>query len=242
MNCKLCESRNSFELFDESFDKTQSITKLYICTNCFVLYNPTIHFNNKAEQSFEAYQGEVVSTYYKVKDEDIIAVNKEALARKPILTFLLDNYPSIQRRTLVDIGTGSGYLALAGTDLFDKVYATDLDISQAQKCIKISGKTNIEAIQNFEAINDTFDVAVLWHTMEHLFNPGQFIDSLMVKMNKGGVLFCQVPLYKKQYLEDCHVWFYNAATIKRIKEIFGFADYKVYFDHSFEFMTFLLFV
>jgi ubiquinone/menaquinone biosynthesis C-methylase UbiE len=241
MECKLCGSGNSFELFEETFDRHGKVVSTYLCTNCFVLYNPIGHLDNGTEESFEASQAEIVSTFYKIDEADVTAVNSQVATKSSVIEFLVNNFPSLRREVLVDIGTGSGIMAIAAANFFDKVYASDLDISQALTTIKMSGRENIHAVKDFVQIDDTFDVAVLWHTMEHLYDPGAFTKSVKAKLNPGGVMFCQVPFYKSAHIEDCHVWFYNPASVKRMKEIFGFSDHRVYFDVQNGFMTFLLF-
>lgn len=242
MDCKICGAKNPFILFNESLNRYDESTKTYICTNCYVIYNPTEHSSDTVQEAFEASQAEVVSTYYKIEEGDIKKVHAEVAAKSGIVEWLLAEVPTLKRGTLVDIGTGSGVLAVAAGRFFNHVYATDLDISQAISTIQVAGQKNVVAVQDFVSINDKFDVAIMWHTMEHLFDPGQIIEAIKAKMNPGGAVFCQIPFYRKEYLENCHVWFYNPATIKKIKEIYEFRDYRVYFDATLGFMSFILFV
>jgi 2-polyprenyl-3-methyl-5-hydroxy-6-metoxy-1,4-benzoquinol methylase len=239
MDCRICDAKNSFALFEESLDKFNIASAVLICKNCYVLYNPKLDLQQIDKLSFEKTQGEAVQIHYKVV-EDMEAERQFVIGKTPVITFLLDNFPDLKKKVLVDIGTGSGHLALAATPYFEHVYATDLDTTQVEKIVRQYGKKNISVVANFETIQQEFDVAILWHTMEHLFDPRQLLGNLKKKMSDGGLIYCQVPMFKKPAFEDCHVWFYNALTIERICEMYGFSGHRVYFDHTNNFMTFIL--
>ena len=65
--------------------------------------------------------------------------------------------------------------------------------------------------------NDTFDIATLWHTLEHLPNPLENLEEIRRILKCGGLLFIEVP--NINFLEN---YFFR---------LFGIANYLFFKEH-----------
>jgi SAM-dependent methyltransferase len=81
----------------------------------------------------------------------------------------------------------------------------------------------------------SFDVACLWHVVEHIPQPRPVLEALRRSLKPGGRLFCEVPnagsvMARMQgerwdYLDpEHHVGFFDPSTLRRALESTGYRD------------------
>mgnify|MGYP006291053801 FL=1 len=102
----------------------------------------------------------------------------------------LDLVRQFRPGTLLEVGCGAGMFlekVSAGTD-----FAIGVDINpDAVRRARAKGLTVTE--QPIAALNQSFDMIVLFEVLEHLSAPAEMLTSILDRLNPGGVLVLAVP-------------------------------------------------
>lgn len=98
--------------------------------------------------------------------------------------------------SFMDVGAGYGTFCeqIKKTNKFKQVIAVEPDPSPAESC----RQKGLQVMEDFiENINTgQIDVATSVESIEHVFNPIEYINSLANKLNNGGLLFLTTPNIK----------------------------------------------
>ncbi|MFX0026707.1 MAG: HemK2/MTQ2 family protein methyltransferase [Candidatus Hermodarchaeota archaeon] len=149
--------------------------------------------------------------------------------------FLVDHLILRENWNVVEIGTGSGYIAIRIADRVKKIVAADIN-PLAVRCAKINVKLNnlsnkIEVMQSdlFSALgNETYDSII--------FNPPYFIGKPKTLLGKSWFHVSPEKLISKfldqaqnHLLEDglIQLGYSNLGPIKSVKEVFREKGYKL---------------
>jgi len=105
---------------------------------------------------------------------------------------------------------------------------------------------NVEKLESLN-LNDKFDVIVAGELIEHLENPGMFLNGVKRFMRNDSILIVTTPnafgqVYQNSYnstpevewVNDEHVTWFSKYTLKRLLERCGYAekDYGYYFGYE----------
>lgn len=137
---------------------------------------------------------------------------------------------------LLDIGCGNGYfLALCRSKGYE---VQGIDVSEwAAKYAtqKLGLSITIGQIDDIELPSHYFDIATMWHTLEHTLDPRQVVSKVKNWLKKDGILVIEVPNYEgtdaRNYWEDWIGWqfpyhFYH-FTPQSLKELLGICGFRV---------------
>ncbi|MBS1558283.1 MAG: class I SAM-dependent methyltransferase [Bacteroidetes bacterium] len=92
----------------------------------------------------------------------------------------------------------------------------------------------LEIVKNIDEIeDDTFSAITLWHVLEHLHNPNEYLKKIHSLLSTSGKLIVAVPnleSYDANYYKNYwaaydvprHLWHFNKTTIKKMMEQCGF--------------------
>jgi SAM-dependent methyltransferase len=131
--------------------------------------------------------------------------------RSPVDDFILPHIHGIDKPKILDVGSGHGYLKY----FFPKekeieISGVELDEKRIESCKKIGYKEivsfNIEK-ETFPFEDNSFDIVVAMHVVEHLYYPHIAIKEMHRILKKGGLLIIGVPMHIKP-----------VAAVQRIKE------------------------
>ncbi len=97
------------------------------------------------------------------------------------------------RGSLLDVGAGTGdFLSTALKDGWT-AFGIEPNISARKK----AHNKGIRLEEELDGLSgQTFDVITLWHVLEHITRPDEFIRLLSAKLKTGGLLFVAVPNFK----------------------------------------------
>ncbi len=230
--CNICKSGNLI-LLETKLNIGGSHDDMYICTNCHVITNLSKQGQNLSLQE------EGLIEYYKYTDEEINKIPENIEAHKGIVNTILPFIPDYQNKTILEIGIGRGFLLLAAGELgFKKVIGVDLNVSVFNETRKyFNAKGEVFLHTDIKDIIDKIDCIVMWHTLEHIFDPNGFFRVLAPKLNDDCVLYFQVPQYNQPYICDTHHYFYNEPSIRVLMERNGFKIVRIDHDIINQFMT-----
>lgn len=193
---KLCEVCGSASIQFQSNIKDHSISKqdflLLKCADCHFLFtgNAPTEENAGAFYQSEDYishsdtsKGLVSKLYHSVRD--IMLGKKKAL---------LDHLGA--KKTLLDVGSGTGYFLAhmqkhgyqtKGIEIDDKARSFSinqfgLDVGSPEKLLN-------------NQINSTFGYITLWHVLEHLYRPNDYLQAMKALLDDDGYLIIALPNY-----------------------------------------------
>lgn len=231
-NCPLCGSNEIYVLYIcTDFLVTGTKFPVSKCTNCGFIFT-----NNYPEE-------EESGRYYK-SDEYISHsdINKGLLfrlyhhVRKLMLSSklrILKQESGLKTASVIDIGSGTGYFPQF---LIKKGWECHgIEINKEARAYAKSKNSLIlyspREIANFKP--ESIDIITMWHTLEHFYNPGEYLSSAYRILKKGGLLAVAVPNHwsydAKKYRDlwaawdvPRHLWHYNPETIEKMADKYHF--------------------
>ncbi len=135
---------------------------------------------------------------------------------------------------LLDVGAGTGYFAAYMRDRGWTVTALEPD-EGARKLAMARAKLAIRPSDDLFALAPgTFDVITLWHVLEHVHDPADYLRQFRRLLAPGGILVIAVPNPEsrdaRQYGPDWaawdvprHLWHFSPEAMRRLFSSFGFA-------------------
>lgn len=139
-------------------------------------------------------------------------------------------------KTLLDIGSGTGDFLSASNHYNIGSIGTEPNEHARKLSIK---KGNI-VVSDLDQIKDKkFDVITLWHVLEHVYNPEQYLKNINALLEKDGLLLIAVPNYKSYdsnyyknywaaYDVPRHLWHFSRCGMKELlkQQNFRITKYK----------------
>lgn len=240
--CPVCGSRRGFTVFEVARGRDGEDDVIMICRHCCVLKSTALESKRLSHEEEETIQGAVVQEHYAHGAGDDASIREQVAETHPVLdTVLLDSSLTFERRVAFEIGAGAGFLAAAAAEHFDRVFATDLDVSLIEKTKSATGSQNLSILSSIEEMADTglkSDCTIFWHVLEHIPKPLEFMRQ--VRRITSGVAYLQVPLFRPQYIFPAHRWFFNFTSIEQLAHASNFKNRKVLFDSENGFMSVVL--
>lgn len=149
--------------------------------------------------------------------------------------------PGPDRRVL-EIGAGRGGLLKALRDVGYAAHgcepATNL-VAIAREHYGLSADilANIDADAMLASVDHVYDIAILWHIIEHLSNPLDIMRRVSQIIAPDGAMIIQVPLLRQIYTYREHYYFCSHDTLSYIASQIGFGLAEVIYDEEHLFVT-----
>lgn len=241
-SCTICREEYAITPFEKRTDNDNVLYDLWICQNCHVVLNATHLREVKRGSEFIDVQASSSDAFYAVDEEYLNSVS-DRINADTFISFLIEQYPQCPRGVLLDFGAGRGITSGAATKYFEKVYAAELTLNvlqQVHSAMPSQVREKMIVTDDYLSIPDRFDAIISMHTLEHLPNLRDILETLVVKMNPGAALFFQVPLLRKDYLICVHYTFFNEASCIAMANELGLEVVGVWFDTNLDFLTCIL--
>ena len=150
------------------------------------------------------------------------------------LAFVKEVLSSYENPSCLEIGCGSG--TFTGMARNEGIDIRGVEISpEAVEEARLQGITCISAgtIEDIEAAGETYDVVIMFHVLEHLADPREYMVKLSGIIREGGSLILQVPNCRswqarlfgaRWYGLDCprHVCNYSGLALEHLLNSSGF--------------------
>lgn len=146
-------------------------------------------------------------------------------------------------KTLLDIGSGTGDFLSASKQYHISSIGTEPN-EQARHLSHKKGNTVVKDIEDIQ--NKKFDVITLWHVLEHVYQPTEYLKQINDRLEDKGLLLIAVPNYKSYdstyyknnwaaYDVPRHLWHFSKVGIKTLveKENLEIISYKPLLFDSF---------
>lgn len=231
--CPLCGSHDiDTRLATRDYSITQEAFDLVDCRNCGVRFTQPLP--NPGE----------VGRYYQSEDYISHSDTRKGLinqlyhwARQWMLgrkrRLLAHLHP--QGRRVLDVGCGTGYFLHHLQQHGYAVLGVEVDAAARQFAQQQFGLAVLEpaAWLAAPAAETQFDLITLWHVLEHVHEPRQYLDRLQQQLAPGGMLLIAVPNYTSYdaqyygatwaaYDVPRHLWHFSPPAMKRLIAEHGF--------------------
>jgi 2-polyprenyl-3-methyl-5-hydroxy-6-metoxy-1,4-benzoquinol methylase len=184
MRCPHCcsSSKLLFKAGDRNFRTTREKFPYFKCSSCKLVYLGT----RLADLS--CYYPESYYPFPKSK-VDLVAISKNESFKLE----LVQRY--ITKGKLLEIGPGIGHFAYLAKESGYDVQVFDVD---AKTCKFLTEELEIQAFCGTDfsksiAKEPVFNVIALWHVLEHMPNPIEFVEELVERLAPNGMLFISLP-------------------------------------------------
>ena len=165
------------------------------CSNCSMLY---ISPRPTTEILSEFYPN---SAQYKYFNDFIFPASQEVRRNNifiPRVNKIVESCKSLNLQTdkILEIGTGYGLFCeeMVKNGTFSEVVGVEASDSLAKTCSERGFRLYNGLLENLE-IKETFDVAVSFEVIEHIFNPLAFVKIIHNLLNPQGVFMFSFPNY-----------------------------------------------
>lgn len=229
--CPLCGCKEVDKIYSLNFPNNNDINGLpndydiVICNNCQLVYDDF----DSSQKQFDNYYNKN-STYSQT--HNIFYDNEYNKRYKEVFDFI-NKYLNSQETKILEFGCGTGELLKI---FYNNGYSNLLGIDQSNAFDKIKTDYNINfkygnILSCKEQLNDTFDLIILNHMLEHVYDIKEPIKNIKNLLNKEGYLYIEVPdaqRYKEFYTSPLyhlhyeHISHFSKPAIINLANIYGF--------------------
>lgn len=218
-----CDHRNSEKIY------VYGKSTLYRCGDCRLVFTPKRPDDPDPKAAYENYYHNEMALRFGYGLEYVVRLFRFFRAFK-IFTI------NPGAKTILDVGSGRGFMLLylkkyygykrtAGTQISKKAF----EFSKYRLGLEIYDRDLLEL--PFD--DGSFDVITMWHVLEHVNRPEEYIEKIYRLLRKGGRLVIEVPNFNswsravtgKYWLGldlDYHVNFFTPETLVSILKKRGF--------------------
>lgn len=237
-SCPLCKSDNIEEVFKATdYLVSGQEFPLIKCSDCFFIFTNEYPPENQAANYY------ISGDYISHSDTSKGTINKiYHLVRGYMLKrkfSMLRRVSPAGKQSVLDIGCGTAYFPLY---LNQKGWhCKGLEISDEAR--KFAYEKHGLTIDKPEKIVDfelgSFDIVTMWHTLEHFYDPDNYMKNVHRLLRKNGLLVIALPnnssydagYYSKYWAAwdvPRHLWHFDPHTIERYAGGHGFAPVKTF--------------
>lgn len=164
-------------------------------------YKPSTIFNKKKFDYLKCLDCELIYVYPFPNENDYAAMypptyqgefNKINNSQYDDLFILIKSYTSDDTKKLLDYGCGNGDLLYQAKNLGFNVSGVEYNSENINVLKKNIPSTPFYEINEFNDIDEKFDIIILNNVLEHVINPNELIQSLKLKSN--GILVVLGPM------------------------------------------------
>ena len=195
---------------------------VFRCINCGLIYAGEMQGN---EELINHYSDQYFEPYLKTE-----SIHLEKRFRKRIEEIRQYVFPG----SLLDVGCGAGYFLKLAADTGYSTQGVELSPYAAKYAQQNFGLRVFQgelADAGFD--RESFDIITLWHILEHVHDPGDFLGQVNGLLKKTGLLAVEVPNIRSLSARIAgvnwelmapkeHFYYFNKSTIKRYLENSGF--------------------
>ncbi|MFL9880041.1 methyltransferase domain-containing protein [Herbaspirillum rhizosphaerae] len=208
LSCIICKSKllkiaDNLRTASSRADKLYPLS-IYKCSNCS-------HVQKDVNVEYQNHLEDVYKTSYTLpgggKKTNI--VNGNVVCRESnIANYLTKFIADKSDVSVLDVGTGSGYLLKAFSEIHPGFKLAGFDITNEKEAlIRENGATNFYH-ESLERIEERFDVITLNHVAEHLPSPVETLRQATALLKPQGIILVIVPCFELVYsdfffLEHC---------------------------------------
>lgn len=234
MICKICKTKNNFEIYNAGFQPTsenvllknlkesknfpKGKVKIVVCQNCTHVFN----------KSFQLRKVNYASGYDYVEPPS----KKFNEHINFLIRYLIKK--NLKKKDILEIGCGKGKF-LKKLCLIGDNKGLGLDSSYEGKKNIFSGKISFmkKQFDKNTKLNKKFDFIIARQVVEHIINPVEFFKIIRKNLHQNGKVFFETPnlkwILKNRSIWDFyyeHCCYYDYFILRKFLQIAGFKNIK----------------
>jgi 2-polyprenyl-3-methyl-5-hydroxy-6-metoxy-1,4-benzoquinol methylase len=186
--------------------------KLMCCKNCTTVFISPMITKEELDLYYRAYWDSGI------QNNDESALKNYFAQAKVRIEYTTAKIGSLKNKRILDIGAGHGFIFDVLKEIYDSDFVyTAVETDNSQQISLIQRGLNCSYTWN-ELPEQQYDLIILSHILEHLYNPQIFLIEIKKLLKQNGVLFIEVPNndhLHKDILEP-HLVIYNIDSIAKL--------------------------
>ena len=230
MKCNFCGSKANKIIYNYTRFERNNILE---CKKCGLAF---LEVKKTKKEIEEFYKEE----YRKTKD--LPKKSAEEMFNDPVirrdcqerLEWIKKNYCNLKGKKVLEIGSSSGYFLEVLSSAGAEVIGVELLDSYATYARSLGFIVYSQPLETLDFKNE-FDLVVMFHTLEHVFDPLSILRAINFSLKKGGVFMGEVPnqddwrlkifdneIVKRFHYDPNHYYYFSPKTLKSYLERCGF--------------------
>ena len=163
--------------------------KYVSCSSCQVVRQYPYPSQNEIDRYYINYQSK--------KSSDSVYLTEEGFSifkRDKEFTFkdlMIDDKGGLSNKSILDVGCGTGQFVRMMAEKTKLIKGID----KSEECINTAQSKGLNcSSQDFMLESKSYDVITMWHLIEHLLNPIEFIEHSYRLLSPGGWLIIETPV------------------------------------------------
>lgn len=226
-NCILCNN-NSFKTLYKN-DRYNIKVNTVMCNKCGLVFtNPMLDPNSQNIFYTSGYYRNIYSTKNNweenVKDELMFNLKKKPVINKPnfnkyydLLFFDYINNLELDFNSVFEVGAKVGLNLIYFKNINKYVEGSEPNISSR----KIAKEFNINLFDNFENTKNKYDLVILRHVLEHMYDPISELKKVNSLSNK--YVFIEVPgfINRVPSIQNAHNFYFSKKSLEKTVNLAG---------------------
>lgn len=205
MKCNFCGSENNEIIHQHTrFEKNDVLE----CKDCGLVFLDIKKPKEEAE-SFYAKEYREVNSIPKKSAEEWFSDPVIRQDCKNRLEWITRQYGDVSWKKILDIGSSSGYFLKTLFSANARATGVELNESCSDYARSLGFTVYSKSIETIGFKNE-FDLVVMFHTFEHVFDPASVLRAISTALNDGGVFMGEVPNQ-----DDWRIKVFNNEVVKR---------------------------
>lgn len=216
MTCPICSS-------SQLHDRVKGGSLLHECASCGVTFSDRTARRSDPDSYY--------ANEYTLTETVRTSTERHRLFRLPEYLTLLKTISTLQPPpgTWLDVGCDHGFFLDEARRAGYRVQGVEPAAAARAYAVRIG----LDVRSTIDDIDGSFDVISLWHVLEHIAEPRDFLATLASHLNSGGVIAIRVPNYASLWSRllgkrwiwfhpHIHVFHYSASSLRELLERSGF--------------------
>ena len=236
-DCGICSKQNYIRLHNK--DRNGLTLEYVVCKNCGLIQTLNKYKIDNYKTFYNNFYTPIYKNYEKMdSDENFFKFKQKG---KEIYD-LVSKYKQLNSKSkIIEIGCGIGGIISYFHDKGLSTKGIDINLNDINFGKNKGLNLHHQMVEDLPD-NEKYDLVILMRSLEHIHNPRFFLNQIIKKLNKNGLLFVSVPsldsllhssgpkkvnIFKQ--LHFAHVYFFSKQSLSNLMASVGFSD--VYMNH-----------
>lgn len=232
MKCNFCGLEDNEIIFKYTRFEKNNILK---CKNCRLVFLELKKSKKETELFYEkSYQK--VGTLPKKSAEEMFNDPIKKYDCENRIEWIKKKYGNIYEKKILEIGSSSGFFLEYLSSFGAKAIGVELNEDYANYARGLGFTVYSEPFETINSENE-FDLVIMFHTLEHIFDPMSILHHIYISLKMGGVFMGEVPnqndwrlkifnneVVKRFHYDNNHYYYFSPKTLYNYFKRCGFNE------------------